>query len=86
MQARSLEEPVAIAGGHAHLEGTPVAVDQQRHLDPGAAERPDPAKQAREIAHLGARDREHDVAGPQVGAVRRPAVGQSRVCVSTATQ
>src|ERR1700730_9220865 len=77
MQAGSLEEPIAVAGAHAHVEGATVAVDEERYLDPGLAERPDLAEQVRELAHLGSRDRKHDVAGPKIGAFRRPSVGET---------
>ena len=64
------------AGLDAQLEGLAVAVDQQRHLDAGLAERPDAPEEAGEIADLGAGDAEHDVAGAQVRLLRRAAAGE----------
>src|SRR5258705_10804065 len=65
MQARRLEEAVAVGRHDGLLEGAPVAIDRERHLDAGRAARPDAPVEAGEIADLGAADREHHVAGLQ---------------------
>src|SRR5712692_5164380 len=75
MQPRALEETAAVGRGDAHLQGAAVAIDGDRHLDPRIAERPDAAEQGCEVADVRAADREHDVAGAQVGAPRRAAAG-----------
>src|SRR5262245_14577447 len=75
MQARAFEEAVAVARCNAQLEGAAVAIDQERHLDAGLAERPDVAEQARKLPHFRPGDGEHDVSGAQLGALRRPAGG-----------
>src|SRR5262249_13873164 len=76
MQTRPLEEPGAVAGLHRDLEGAAVAIDQQRHVDAGIAERPDLAEHGGEFADLAARDGEHDVAGMDVGGTRRATRGE----------
>src|SRR6476659_10907394 len=68
MKAWPLEKSVAVAGGHARLEGATVAVDGQRHLDPGLAQRPHLAEKAGQVADLGVGHRQYDVASAQVGA------------------
>ena len=78
MQHRALEEAAAVGRAHAHLEGLALAIDQQRHLDAGLAERPDAPEQSGEIATSAPATREHNVAGAQVGALRRAAAGQAR--------
>src|SRR3979490_1787092 len=67
MQARRLEEAVAVGRDDGLLEGAPVAIDRERHLDAGRPRRPDAPIEAGEIAATGAADREHHVAGPQGG-------------------
>src|SRR5262249_35852887 len=69
---------IAVARGYAYLERAAVAIDGQRHLDPGLAQRPDLAEEAREIAEFGAGHRQHHVAGAQIGLARRSAVGHPR--------
>ena len=70
VQARALEEPGAVARVHRHLEGAAVAVDEQRHVDAGIAERPHLAERGGKLAHLAARDRQDDVAGADLGRLR----------------
>src|SRR5260370_35228458 len=65
MQARRLEEAVAVGRHDGLLEGAPVAIDRERHLDAGRAARPDPPVEAGDTADLGAADREHHGAGLQ---------------------
>src|ERR1043166_7124585 len=76
MQTGRLEEFAAVGGFHPHLEGAAVAIDRERHVDAGMAERPHPAEQTGEVVHLRAGDREHDVAGAQIGAFGRPTAGE----------
>src|SRR5262245_58162769 len=78
VQARSLEKAIAVARGHAHLEGAAVAIDGQRHFDAGLAQRPYLAKEAGEIADLLAGDPQHHVAGAQIGAPGRATTGHPR--------
>src|SRR5262245_50582732 len=73
MQAWALEEPVPVARRDRHLEGAAVAIDQQRHLDAGIAERPHFAEHGGKLAHLAPADREDDVAGADIRRLRRPA-------------
>src|SRR6476620_9813350 len=73
VKAWSFEKAVAVAGGHARLERAAVAVDGQRYLDPRLAQRPHLAEKTGKVADLGVVHRQHDVAGAQVGAPRRPA-------------
>src|SRR3981081_4731321 len=54
MQARRLEEAVAVGRDDGLLEGAPVAIDRERHLDAGRAARPDAPIEAGEIPDLGA--------------------------------
>src|SRR5689334_7121265 len=72
VQARRLEEAVAVGGDHVLLEGAALAIDRERHLDAGGTARPDAAIESRQIAHLASADREHDVAGVVPGLLRRP--------------
>ena len=89
MQARRLEELAAVGGFHPHLESAAVAIDRERHFDPGVAERPHPAEQPGEIVHLCARDPEHDIAGAQIGALGWTAAGDiqaaSEIAIAPAT-
>src|SRR5262245_48627065 len=78
MQARPLEKAIAIAGGDAHFEGAPVAVDRQRHFHAGPAERPDLAEKAGKVLDLIAAYREHDIAGAQIGSLGRTAARDAR--------
>src|SRR5260221_14785262 len=78
VQAGPLEKAVAIAGGDAHLEGAAVAIDRHRHFHAGLAERPDLAKKTGKVLDLIAGNREHDVAGAQIGSLGRRAVGDPR--------
>src|SRR2546423_410734 len=78
MQHRTLEETAAVARAHAQLQGLAIAVDQQRHLHPGLAQRPYASEQTGQIAHGGAGDAEHDVARPEVCALRRTAAGETQ--------
>src|ERR1051326_7899916 len=78
MQAGRLEEFAAVGGFHPHLEGAAVAIDCERHFDAGMAERPHAAEEAGEVVHLRAGDREHDVAGAQIGTLRRPTASEPR--------
>src|SRR5260221_14068878 len=78
MQTRAFEEGIAVAWGPAHLEGAAVAIDGQRHLYPGLAQRPYLAKEAGKIVDLLAGDRQHDIAGAQIGAPGRTAAGDPR--------
>src|ERR1700680_4623047 len=75
MQAWRLEIAVAVGRSDVDFGGLAVAHERDRHLDPGFAERPDPAEEAGEIADLGAADGEHNVAGSKVGTLRRSALG-----------
>src|SRR6516225_10128537 len=77
MQARSLEKPAPVGGSHLQFHRAPVAIDRHGHFDPGSAERPDTAKEAREIADFSPADRKHDVAGAQIGLACRPAAGEA---------
>src|SRR5580658_7619747 len=77
MQTRPLEKPIALARFHPHVHGVAVAVDRDRHVDAGFALGPDAAKEACQVAHFLAGDREHDVAGAQVGLLRRSLVGEA---------
>src|ERR1043166_6453860 len=78
MHAWCFEEFAAVGRFHAHLEGTAVAIDRERHVDARMSERPYAAEQPGEVVHLRAGDREHDVAGAQIGALRRTATGEPR--------
>src|SRR3954470_19231966 len=77
MNARPFEKPRAVARRDRHLEGAPIAINQQRHIDAGGAERPDLAEGGRKLAHLPARDGENNIAGADVGFLRRPAAGET---------
>src|ERR1700739_3091292 len=63
VQARRLEESAAVGGFDLELQRLALAIDRERHLDPGIPERPDAAEQTSEVAHLPAADREHHIAG-----------------------
>src|SRR6266849_2038120 len=76
MQTRPLEEPDAVGRWYAQLERATVAVDEERHFDTGVAQRPDAAEQRGQAPDLHAGDRDHDVPGAQLGALRGPAGGQ----------
>ena len=76
VQHRPLEEAATVGRRDADLEGLALAVDQQRHVDAGLAQRPDAPEQARQIAHLRAGDAQDDVAGAQVRLLRRTAAGE----------
>ena len=77
MQARPFEEAAALARFDPHVQGFAVAIDGHRHFDAGLALRPDAAKEAREIAHVLAGHREHNVAGVEVRFLGRPAIGEA---------
>src|SRR5262249_52624225 len=49
MQLRRLQEPVAVAGLEARLDGLAVAIDRHGNLNSGRPQRPYPAIEAREI-------------------------------------
>src|SRR5688572_14933329 len=76
MQARRFQEAVAVAGGDRDLERIALAVERQGHVDAGLAESPDAPKEPGEAAHLAAGDGEHEVAGAQASALRRPIAGE----------
>src|ERR1700726_2640657 len=76
MQARALEEAIALARFDAKLHGLAVAIDRDRHVDTGLALRPDAAEETGEIVDVLATDREHDVAGADVGLLGRAAIGE----------
>src|SRR3954469_8072233 len=77
MQPWRLQELAAVGGRHCQVEGAAVAIDRERHLDAGIAERPDATKQAGKLGHFGAADREYHVAGAQLGLARGPAAGET---------
>src|SRR3984957_20330769 len=77
MQTRALEEAVALAGFDAQVHGLAVAIDRDRHFDTGLALRPDATEEAGEVADVLAGDRQDDIAGPDVGLLGRPAVGET---------
>src|SRR5262245_57444239 len=70
MQTWSLEEAVAVARLNTHLENAALTIDQQRHVDAGVAQRPDLTEQGGEVLDLRAGNREHHIAGVQVGTLR----------------
>src|SRR6516225_7173083 len=74
MQAWTFEKPAALPRLDAHLHGLAVAIDRQRDFHAGLTLRPDAAEETGEVAHVLAGDRDHDVAGVQVGLLRRPAI------------
>src|SRR5215211_3725107 len=73
MNARTFEKPHAVARRDGHLEGAPIAVDQQRHIDAGGTERPHLAEGSRKLAHLASCDSEDNIAGADVSLLRGPA-------------
>src|SRR5437588_8410060 len=73
MQTWTLEEPGPIARCDRHLEGAPVAIEHERHVDAGVSKRPHLAEHGGKLAHLAAGDRQDDVAGANVGGLRRAA-------------
>src|SRR4029077_12460281 len=77
MQARTFEKPAALPRLDAQLHGLAVAIDRQRDFHAGLALRPDAAEETGEVVYVLAGDRDHDVAGAQVGLLRRSAIGET---------
>src|SRR4029077_18507839 len=77
MQARAFEKPAALPRLDAQLHGVAVENDSQTDLLTGLAVRPDAAEETGEVAYVLAGDRDHDVAGAQVGLLRRSAIGET---------
>src|SRR6185295_515992 len=76
MQDRSLEQAAAVDRLHADVEGASLAVDGQRHGDPCFAQGPYAAEQAGKVGYAGPGYGQHDVAGAQIGFLRRPSAGE----------
>src|SRR5579862_6100930 len=77
MQARPLEEAAAFARLDANVHGLAVAINGQRDFDTGFALRPNLAEKARQIAHLLAGDRKHNIAVAQVRFLGRATISDS---------
>src|SRR5215475_14641244 len=63
MQHRALEKVAPVARAHLELEGLALAVDEQRDLHAGLAQRPHAPKEAGQIIDRAATHPEHNVAG-----------------------
>src|SRR5580704_11064463 len=77
VQARRLEEAVAVCRHDLLLERLAVAIDGERDLGAGGAARPDAPIEPGKVAHLETGDREHHVAGVEAGLLRRAALGEA---------
>src|ERR1700722_8104188 len=77
MNARTLEEAIALARLHANVDGVAVAVDRDRHVNAGLSLRPNAAEEACQIANLLAGDGEPDSSHADIGLFGRSFVSQT---------
>lgn len=77
MQAHRLRKLRAIGRSHPHIEDVAFALERQRHVDTGRAERPDAAKEIGEAGHIGGCHGVDDIAFTQARASRRAIAGEA---------